>query len=60
MVFATGMGTIEVSIPGSSACLTLRNILYAPDAGIRLVSISRLDKSGYRLNFVDGRCVISN
>jgi hypothetical protein len=57
-VSATGMGTIEISIPESSAQLTLRNVLYAPDAGIRLISISRLDDSGHRLDFTDGRCTI--
>jgi transposase InsO family protein len=59
-VFATGMGTIEISIPDSSTSLILRNVLYAPDAGIRLISISRLDESGHRLDFVDGRCIISD
>ena len=54
MVFATGMGTIEISILGSSACLTLHDILYAPDAGIHLISISRLDESGHHLDFVNG------
>jgi hypothetical protein len=59
-VFAIGMGTIEISIPGSSAALVLYNALHAPDAGVRLISISRLDDSGHRLNFLDGRCTISD
>ena len=59
-VSATGMGTVVISILGSSAQLVLRDVLFAPSAGVRLVSISRLDDSGHRLNFVDGRCVISD
>jgi hypothetical protein len=59
-VFATGMGTVVISIPESSANLTLRDVLYAPDTGVHLVSISRLDESGHCLDFVDGRCIISD
>jgi hypothetical protein len=39
-VSAIGMGTVEISIPETSAQLTLQNVLYAPDAGVRLISIS--------------------
>jgi hypothetical protein len=60
MVFATGMGTIEISIPESSTNLTLHNALYAPDAGVHLILISRLDESGHCLDFVDSHCLISD
>ena len=39
-VSAIGLGTVEILIPNTSACLCLRNVLYAPDAGVRLISIS--------------------
>jgi hypothetical protein len=59
-VSAIGIGTVEISIPETSAQLTLRNVLYAPDAGVRLISISQLDDSGHCLDFTDGRCTISD
>ncbi|KAH9027298.1 hypothetical protein EDB84DRAFT_1563476 [Lactarius hengduanensis] len=46
-VSAIGIGTIEILIPGNQTRLILRDTLYAPEAGVRLMSISRLDESGY-------------
>ena len=57
-ISAIGMGTIEILIPETSACLTLRNVLYAPDASICLVSISQLDDSGHQLSFANRRCTL--
>ena len=57
-VAATGLGTIEITIHETSARLTLRNVLYAQKAGVRLISISRLDDSGYKLSFADGICTV--
>jgi hypothetical protein len=57
-VSAIGIGTIGISLPETSARITLRRVLYAPTAGVRLVSISRLDDSGYKLSFSDGRCTV--
>ena len=57
-VSATGIGTIAILLPGTSARITLRKVLYAPNAGVRLISISRLDDSGYQLSFSDGRCTL--
>ena len=57
-VAAIGLGAVEILIPETSACLTLRNVLYAPDAGVRLISISRLDDSGHQLSFANGRCTV--
>jgi hypothetical protein len=55
-VSAIGIGTVEISIPETLAQLTLQNVLYAPDAGVRLISISQLDDSGHCLNLPDGQC----
>lgn len=52
------MGTIEIHIHETSAHLTLHNVLYAPNAGVCLVSISHLDDSGYRLSFANGLCTV--
>ena len=57
-VSAIGMGTVEILIPETSACLTLRNVLYAPDASVCLISISRLDDSGHQLSFTNGQCTV--
>jgi transposase InsO family protein len=59
-VSAIGSGTVEISILGSSTELILRDVLYAPSAGVRLISISRLDDTGHRLDFSDGHCVLSD
>ena len=57
-VSAIGMGTVVIRIPETSACLTLQNVLFAPDAGVRLITISRLDDSGHQLSFAGGRCIV--
>jgi transposase InsO family protein len=57
-VSAIGLGTVVISLPETPAHITLRKVLYAPTAGVRLISISRLDDSGYRLSFSEGRCTI--
>lgn len=56
LVAATGMGTIEILIHETSTHLTLCNILYTPNAGMHLISISHLDDSGYELSFTNGIC----
>ena len=57
-VSAIGMGTIEILLPENSAHLVLRNVLYAPNAGVCLISISRLDDSGHQLSFANGLCTM--
>ena len=57
-VSAIGMGTIEILLPESSARLVLCNALYAPNTGVRLISISQLDDSGHRLSFANSICTM--
>ena len=59
-VSVIGMGTIEILLLKSSVCLVLWNILYAPEAGIRLISISWLDDSGHWLSFANSLCTMFN
>ena len=59
-VSATGISTVEIFLPGVASTLTLRDVLFAPTAGIHLVSISQLDDSGYRLSFDNGMCTLSD
>ena len=60
LVSATGIGTVEISLPGSDATLNLHDVLFTPCAGVRLVSISQLDESGYCLSFHSGNCMLSD
>ena len=59
-VSATGIGTVEISLPGVASTLTLHDVLFAPTAGVRLVSVSKLDDSGYCLSFDNGLCTLSD
>ena len=57
-VSAIGLSTVRILIPNTSACLCLWNVLYVPDAGVRLISISQLDDSGHQLSFAGGCCTV--
>ena len=57
-VSATGMGTVVISILGSSAQLILHDVLFAPSASIRLILVSCLDDLGHHLNFVAASSLI--
>ena len=59
-VSATGIGTVEISLPGVALTLTLCDVLLAPTAGVCLVSISQLDDSGYCLSFNNSTCTLSD
>ena len=41
-VAAIELGTIEISLPGTSTCITLHKVLYTPGARVHLISISLL------------------
>ncbi len=57
---ATGMGELLIDIPNGSETLQLRlfEVLFSPDVPHTLVSVSRLDDTGYELVFGGGHCVI--
>ena len=40
--------------------ICLRNVLYAPNMGCTLISISQIDQAGYSVAFQNGKCVIWN
>ena len=40
--------------------IRLRNVLYAPNMGCTLISISQIDQAGYSVAFQNGKCVIRN
>ncbi|KAH9166799.1 hypothetical protein EDB89DRAFT_1857052, partial [Lactarius sanguifluus] len=55
-VYAVGVGTIDILLPGTNVRLQLHDILFAPDANVRLVSIHQLNHLGYTTVFSSGRC----
>jgi hypothetical protein len=40
--------------------IRLRNVLYAPNMGCTLISISQIDQAGYSVSFQDGKCIVRN
>ena len=59
---AIGMGDLEMELPNGSTTMnmTFKNAVHAPDMAFTLISISRLDKAGYQVNFNKGMCKILN
>jgi Reverse transcriptase (RNA-dependent DNA polymerase)/gag-polypeptide of LTR copia-type len=59
---AIGMGDLEIDMPNGSktTTMTFKNAIHAPQMAFTLISISRLDKAGYRVNFAKGMCTILN
>ena len=59
-LYSKGRGDVQVNIPNgnSSTALMLKNVRYAPEMAFTLISISRLDRAGYKATFGDGVCKI--
>jgi len=61
---ATGMGDLEIEMLNASGSkttsMTFKNAIHAPEMAFTLISISRLDKAGYQVNFNKGMCKILN
>jgi hypothetical protein len=57
-----GRGTVNIKFEcdGKEFIHHLRNVLYTPDAPNCLLSLSRIDDSGGRVDFGDGKCWIKN
>jgi len=55
---AVGSGDLTISLPNGTTRtqLTLHDVVYAPDIGYTLVSVSKLDEIGYGVKFEDGSC----
>jgi hypothetical protein len=54
------MGDIQIQVPNGSETTTvlLKDTLHAPDLGLTVVSISRIVKAGYMVQFADSSCTI--
>jgi hypothetical protein len=54
------MGDLEIDLPNGSksTTMTFKDAIHAPDMAFTLISISRLDKAGYQVNFKKGVCTI--
>lgn len=52
---ALGKGDLPISIPNGKAttCVLLKDVLYAPQMGVTIISISRLDATGFATIFRD-------
>src|SRR6202789_2679990 len=59
---AIEMGDLEMELPNGTKTtnMTFKNAVHAPDMAFTLISISRLDKAGYQVNFNKGMCKILN
>jgi hypothetical protein len=57
---AVGMGDLLIEVPNgkSSTKIVLCNVLYTPDLGLTVVSIGRIVKAGYTVEFNQGCCNI--
>ena len=57
---AVGMGDLEMELPNGSGTTKMKfeQAIHAPDMAFMLISISQLDKAGYKVTFNKGMCAI--
>jgi hypothetical protein len=57
---AVGRGNLTAQVPngGSATTIMLKDVLYAPDITVTLISVSRIDTTGYSALFEGGACTI--
>jgi len=57
---AVGMGEMMIDVPNGAdiSQLRLTEVLYSPEVGYTLVSVSRLDEKGFKITFLGGKCSI--
>lgn len=58
-----GRGTFSLQVrrpDGRKSRLRLRETLFAPDAQVTLISVSRMDTAGLRTVFANGKCTITD
>ena len=57
---AVGMGEMTVDVPNGVdiSQLRLTEVMYSPEVGYTLVSVSRLDENGFSVTFANGKCTI--
>jgi len=55
-----GLGDLMINLLNGTTRtqLTLQDVVYAPDVGYMLVSVSKLDEIGYGVKFEDGSCQV--
>ena len=59
---AIGMGDLKMDLLNGSKTMnmTFKDVIHSPDMAFTLISISRLNKAGYQVNFNKGMCKIMN
>jgi hypothetical protein len=62
LFYAQGMGDLRITVPNGelSTPMLLKDVLYAPDMGLSIVSISRIAKAGHTVVFEGETCKITN
>ena len=57
---AVGIGEMTIDIPNGviSSQLHLTEVLYSPEVGYTLISVGKLDESGFCTTFYNGKCTI--
>ena len=57
---AIGMGDLQINVPNGkkSTEVLLKNALHAPDLALTVVSIGRIAKAGYTVQFAEDSCTI--
>ena len=58
LVQPTGMGTVRISLPGRN--VQLRNVMFVPNMGANLLSVSQLLDSGVKLDFKVDSCTLTH
>jgi hypothetical protein len=60
--YATGTGDLKIDVPNgaSSTPITLKDVLYTPEMGLTVVSISRIAAAGYSVAFEGTTCKIKS
>ena len=61
--YASAKGDMRISLPmgpdEKPTSLTLQNVYYSPNMAYTLISVSRMDRTGYIVHIEDGTCTIS-
>jgi Pol polyprotein, beta-barrel domain/GAG-pre-integrase domain len=57
---AVGCGDLKINVPMDKrkATIMLKNVLFAPEIGMTLISIGLVDRAGYTATFGNGACTI--
>lgn len=58
IIKASGIGNIELKFTSTNKLVKLNNVLYIPELGVNLLSLSLITNKGYSLSFNKDKCYI--